>query len=168
MILPESPGGSGAPIGFINLGSLADQLPRKRLGPSRQRATHGPAQVSKQQARRAIQSTTGRSGRGRAAPIFDSGPPLRSARSDSSCLRTASPTERSGQSTTSDSDSMSSTGGTQKPCSPLFSDWRNQSRLGPTDRGRPSGKDQGTNGESKARRSSQTMIPGTVPCHLRE
>ena len=54
--------------------------------------------------------------------------------------------------------------GTQEPCSPLFSDWRNQSRLGPTDRGRPPRKDQGTNGESKARRTSQTTIPRTVPC----
>ena len=52
----------------------------------------------------------------------------------------------------------------QRPYSLLFSDWRNQSRLGPTGRGRPPGRDQGTNGESKARRSSQTMIPGRVPC----
>ena len=30
-ILPESPGGSGAPIGFINPGSLMDRLPSKGL-----------------------------------------------------------------------------------------------------------------------------------------
>ena len=47
MILPESPEGSGAPVGFINLGSLTDRLPNKRLGPSRQHATHEPAQESK-------------------------------------------------------------------------------------------------------------------------
>ena len=29
MILPESPRGSGAPVGFINLGSLMDRLPNK-------------------------------------------------------------------------------------------------------------------------------------------
>ena len=54
--------------------------------------------------------------------------------------------------------------GTQKPYSPLFSDWHNQSRLEPTDRGCPLGKDQGMNGESKAERTSQTAIPGSVPC----
>ena len=53
--------------------------------------------------------------------------------------------------------------GTRKPCSLLFSDWRNQSRLGPIDRGRPLRKDQGTNGESKARRTSQTTILGIIP-----
>ena len=36
--------------------------------------------------------------------------------------------------------------------------------MGPTDWGRPLGKDQRTNGESKAKRTSQTMVPGTVPC----
>ena len=35
-------------VGFINSGSLMDQLPKQRLGPNRQRVTHGPAQVSKQ------------------------------------------------------------------------------------------------------------------------
>ena len=29
MILPKSPGGSGAPVGFINPGSLGDRLPRQ-------------------------------------------------------------------------------------------------------------------------------------------
>ena len=54
--------------------------------------------------------------------------------------------------------------GTQKPCSPLFSDWRNQSRLGPTDRGHLPGKDQGTNRKSMARHTSRTTIPRTEPC----
>ena len=49
------------------------------------------------------------------------------------------------------------------PCSLLFSDWRNQSRLGPTDRRHPLGKDQEMDGESKAGRTSQTSIPGTIP-----
>ena len=52
----------------------------------------------------------------------------------------------------------------QRPCSLLFFDWRNQSQLGPTNRGRVLRKDQGMDGESKARRTSQTMIPGTIPC----
>ena len=52
----------------------------------------------------------------------------------------------------------------QRPCTLLFSDRRNQSRLGPTDRGRPLGRDQETNGESKVGRTSQTTILGTVPC----
>ena len=43
---------------------------QQRLGPSRQRATRGPAQVSKRQATRAIQSPTERSGRGGTAPVF--------------------------------------------------------------------------------------------------
>ena len=47
MILPESPGGSGAPVGFINPGSLVDPASPQRLGLSRQRTTHGPAQESK-------------------------------------------------------------------------------------------------------------------------
>ena len=54
--------------------------------------------------------------------------------------------------------------GCSNPCSPLFSDWRDQSRLRPTDRGRPLGKGQETDGESKARHTSQNAIQGTVPC----
>ena len=57
----------------------------------------------------------------------------------------------------------SPTGDASNPYSLLFSDWHDQSRLGPTDRGHPLGKDQGTNGESKVGRTSQTTIPGTVP-----
>ena len=34
MILPESLEGSGAPVGFINPGSLMDQLSSKRLSPA--------------------------------------------------------------------------------------------------------------------------------------
>ena len=59
---------------------------------------------------------------------------------------------------------MSPTGDAPNPCSLLFSDWRDQSRLEPTDRGCPLGKDQETDGESKAGRTSQTAIRGTVPC----
>ena len=48
-ILPESPRGSGAPVGFINPGSLGDRLPNKgsaqRTNVARKRANHGPAQV---------------------------------------------------------------------------------------------------------------------------
>ena len=60
--------------------------------------------------------------------------------------------------------SHSPIGDTSSPCSPFFSDCYDQSRLGSTDRGRPLGKDQRTNRESKARHTSQTTILGTVPC----
>ena len=85
---------------------------QQRLGPSRQRTTHGRAQVSEQQARRAIQSPTGRPGRGGTVPTSDSSPPIRSEHPHRSLahLRTASPTKRPGQSTTSDSNPTSPTG----------------------------------------------------------
>ena len=54
--------------------------------------------------------------------------------------------------------------GTQNPCSLLFSDWRNQSRLGPTDRGRPPVKDQGTNGERQGKEHKSNH--GTRDCTL--
>ena len=54
-------------------------------------------------------------------------------------------------------------GDAPNPCLQLFSDWRSRSQLGPTDRERPLGEDQETNGESKAGHSSQTAIPRTVP-----
>ena len=41
--------------------------------------------------------------------------------------------------------------GMQRPCSLLFSDWRNQSRLGPTDWARPSRRNQGTSGEKQGK-----------------
>ena len=56
-------------VGFINMGSLADQLPSKGSAQIDKHATHGLTQVSKQQARRAIQSPTGRSGQGGAVPV---------------------------------------------------------------------------------------------------
>ena len=52
------------------------------------------------------------------------------------------------------------------PCLQLLSDWRNQSRLGPTDRGRPLGKGQETDGESKATHSSQPQYQGPYHVHL--
>ena len=54
-------------------------------------------------------------------------------------------------------------GDAPNPCSLLFFDWRDQSRLGPTDRGRPLGKDQETDRADKAGCTSQTAIPGSVP-----
>ena len=155
--------------GSINPGPSRIGFPTKAR-PSRQcckrRTTHGLTQVPKRQARRAIQSPTGRPGRGGTAPVSDSSPPLRSKRSlrFPALFRTASPTERPGQSTTSDSDPHLQLGDAPNSFSLLFSNWRIQSRLGLTDRGRPLGKDQRADGESKTGCTSQTMIPGTVPC----
>jgi hypothetical protein len=72
------------------------------------------------------------------------------------------------QSTSSDSD-----WGMPRPRSPLFSDWHDQSRLGPTDRGRPLGRDQETCGEkqgkahtSKHNTMDRTLSPaGIVLCN---
>ena len=141
-------------VGFINPGSLADRLFNKGL-----------AQVSKRQARRAIQSPTERSSRGGAAPVFR--------------LQPTSPTGALASVSSQSPDSLfdrkawpkhyfrlrpaSPTGDMPNPCSRLFSDWRDQNRLGPTDREHPLGKDPGTNGESKVGHTSQTTIPGTVP-----
>jgi len=141
-------------VGFVNLRSQVDNT-----------QTPGPAQASKQQTRRAIQSPTERSGRGGTTPVFR--------------LRPTSPTGALASVFSPPPDDLSdrkawpkhyfrlrphvSDRGTQKPCSPLFSDWRNQSRLGSTDRRRPLGRDQETCGESRARRTSQTTIPGTIP-----
>ena len=46
-ILSESPGGSGAPVGFINPGSLAGWPHKKGSAQADKRTTHGPAQVPK-------------------------------------------------------------------------------------------------------------------------
>ena len=66
----------------------------------------GRPKYLKRQARRAIQSPTGRPGRGGTAPASDSGPPLRPEHSLRSLarLRTASSTGRPSQNTTSDFD----------------------------------------------------------------
>ena len=111
-----------------------------------------------------IQSSTGRPGRGETALASNSGPPLRPERSlrSPARLRTASPTGRPGQNTTSDLHLQP--GICQTPAYELLSNWHSQCRLGPTDRGRPLGRDQETDGESKARRTSQTTILGTVHC----
>ena len=71
----------------------------QRLGPSIQHATHGPALESKQQARRAIQSPTGRSGQGGGAPVFRlrTTSPTGVLTSVSSRLWTVSPTGRPGK-----------------------------------------------------------------------
>ena len=119
-----------------------------------------------QQAERAVQSPTGRSGRRGTMPAHGLLRPTsltRALASDSSHLRTASPIGRPGPKYYFRLRPRVSDRGAQKPCSPLFSDWHDQSRLGLSDRGRPLGKDQGTNGESKPGRTSQTKIPGTIP-----
>ena len=96
-----------------------------------QRAAHGPAQTPKRWARRAIQSPTGRPGRGGTASASDSGPPLRleSSLQSPARLRTASPTGRPGQSTTSDSEPRLRPGMRQNhahcssPTSAIRADW---------------------------------------------
>ena len=98
--------------------------------------------------------------------LSNSGPPLRPERSlwSQACLQMASLTERPRKSTTSDSDPTSPTGVRKNPahCSSSTSatraDWDQPTRDAPLR------KDQGTNRESKARRISQTTIPGTIPC----
>ena len=114
-----------------------------------------------------IQSPTGRSGRRGTAPVFR--------------LRLTSPTGALDSVASPSPDGLfdrkawpkaplptrtlhSPTEHMPSPCSPLFSDWHDQSRLGPTDWGRPLGRDQEMCGESRARCTSQTMIPGTIPC----
>ena len=94
-----------------------DRLPNKGSAQADKRATHGLVQVSERQARRAIQSPTGRPGRGGTTPAFRLQPtsPTGALTRSLACLRTASPTGRPGQSTTSDSDPMSLTGGHKNP-----------------------------------------------------
>ena len=125
----------------------------------------GRPKYLRRQARKTIRSPTGKPGRGGTAPAFDSGSPLRPERSLRSPvrLRMASSTGRSSQ-TPLPTPTRVFDRGCAKPCLLLFSDWHDQSRLEPTNRGRLLGKDQETDGESKARRTSQTAIPGTIPC----
>ena len=136
------------------------------LGPSRQHTTHGSAQGSK---------TTGRKG----GPVTDRKvwPKRNSARSSTTSARLSDRSARFGLQPPPNGifDRKAwpkhyfrlrpriSDRGSQKPCSLLFPNWRNQSRLGPSDRARPLGEDRGTNGESKLGHTSQTMIPGTIP-----
>ena len=83
---------------------------QQRLGPADNVANDvqllGRPKYLKRQAGRAIQSPTGRPGRGETTPVSDSGPPLRPGHSHRSpaCLRTTSLTGRPSQSTTFDSD----------------------------------------------------------------
>ena len=57
-------------VGFINLGSLVDRLPRKGSAQADSAQLMGRPKSLKQQARRAVQSLTERSSRGGAAPVF--------------------------------------------------------------------------------------------------
>ena len=118
-----------------------------RLGPSKQHATHGPAQVPECQAGGVIQSLIGRSGREGTTPVCRLQPasptgaldPVTSPPPDGLFDRKAWPKTPLLTST-----SHSPTGDTPSPCSPLFSNWRDQSQLGSIDRGRPLGMDQET------------------------
>ena len=135
--------------------SPADNIANKR-------ATHGPAQIPRRQTRTTIQSLTERPGRGGTATAFDFGPPLRPERSlrSPARLRTAPPTRRPGQTLLPTPTRVSDQGCAK----PLLTALLRLARSEPTDRGRPLGKDRETDGESKAGRTSQTAIPGTVPC----
>ena len=150
---PESPEGSGAPVGFINPGSLADRLsnkgsaqadntqlmgrPKYRNDGPEGRSNHRPEGLAKEE-RRPLSDSGPLSDRSAHFGLHPaSGHSLRPEGLAKALLPTLTPRLRPG---------------TQKPCSLLFFDWHNQSRLGPTDRG------------SKVRRTSQTSIPGTIPC----
>ena len=123
----------------------------QRLGPSRQRTTHGPAQESKTTGQTGGPVTDGRSGRGGTAPACRLWPtsPTGALTLVSSRLRTVSLRSKGLTKHYLRLRPHVSNRGMQRPCSLLFFDWRNQSRLGPTDRGRPPGKDQGTNEEEQ-------------------
>ena len=109
-------------------------------------------------------------------PTSDSSPPLRlegltkeeqRSLSSLSHLRTASPTGRPGQNITSDSDPLLRPGMRRTPAYSSSPTGAIKSRLGPTDRGRPLGKDQETDEESKAGDSNQPQHTCmTVPCDL--
>ena len=153
-------------VGFINPGSLRNRLPRQASAQAGSTQLMGRPKDLKQQAERAVQSPTGRSGRRGTVPahrLLRPTSPTGALASDSSRLRTASPIRRPGPKCYFRLRPRVSDRGSQKPCSPLFSDWRDQGRLDPSDRGRPLGRNQGTNRKSKPRRTSQTMLPGTIP-----
>ena len=145
-ILPESPGGSGAPVGFINPGSLGDRLPRQGSTQADSKQLVGRPKGLKQQAERAVQSPTRRSGQRGTAPahrLLRPTSPTEALASDSGRLRTASPIGRLGPKCYFRLRPRVADRGAQKPCSPLFSDWRGQNRLGPSNRGRPLRMSQG-------------------------
>jgi len=132
----------------------------------------GLPKTPKRQARRTIQSSTGRPSRGGTMPASDSYLPLRPeglAKKEQRSLptpahlQTASPIGRLGQMPL-----PTPTGDAPNPCSLLFSNWRNQSRLGPTDQGRPLSKDQEIDVENKAGHSSQPQYQGLYPMHLHD
>ena len=145
-ILPESPGGSGAIVGFINPGSLGDRLPCPGSAQEGSKQLMGRPKSLKQQGGRVIQSPTGRSGRRGTTParqLLRPISPTGALASDSSRLRTASPIGRPGPKRYFRLRLRVSDRGAQKLCSPLFFDWRDQSRLGPSDQERPLGRRQG-------------------------
>ena len=130
-------------VKFINPGSLMDRLPNKGLPQADNVQLMGrPKYLNNRPEGRSNHRSEGLAKEER-RPFSDSCPPLRpegSLRSPAH-LRTASLTGSPGQSTTFDSDPISPTRDVQNPCSRLFSDWYDQSRLGPTNRGRLLGKD---------------------------
>ena len=99
-------------VGFINLGSLKDRLPRQGSAQVGSTQLMGRPKDLKQQAERAVQSPTGRSGRRGTVParrLLRPTSPTGALASDSSRLRTASPIGRLAQSATSDFDPASPT-----------------------------------------------------------
>ena len=122
------------------------------LGPNRQHTTHGLAQESK---------TTGRKG----GPVTDRKvwTKRNSTRSSTTSAHLSNRTARFRLQPPPDGLSNRKAGpkcyfrlrprvsdrGSQKPCSPLFSNWRDQDRLGPSDQECPLGRNHATNGKSK-------------------
>ena len=153
-------------VGFINPGVPRGPASTPRLGPSRQHVAHGLAQESK---------TTGRKG----GPVTDRKvwPKRNSARSSTTSAHLSDQSACFGLQPPLDGLSDRKAWpkryfrlqpcvfdrGSQKPCSPLFSDWRGQNRLRPSDRGRPLGRSQGQMEKASQGRTSQTTLPGTIP-----
>ena len=138
-----------------------------RLGPSRQHTTHGPAQESKnnrpeEQSSHRPEGLTEEERR----PLVDYfGPPLRSERSLRTPAASGWPLRSEGltQALLPTPTPRLRPGFTETLLTALLRLARPEP-TGPSDRGRPLGRNQGTNGESKSGRTSQTMIPGTIPC----
>ena len=105
-------------VGFINPGSLGDRLPCQGSAQAGSTQLMGRPKDLKQQAKRAVQSPTGRSGQRETSParrLLRPTSPTGALTSDSCRLRTAPPIGRPGPSTTSDSDPASPTGVRRSP-----------------------------------------------------
>jgi hypothetical protein len=99
ILLPESPGVSGAPVGFINPGSLTNRLPHKGSAQADSTQLMARPKSLKQHVKRAVQPPTERSSQGGTAPACRLQPTSMTGAltSVSSRLRTVSPIGRPGK-----------------------------------------------------------------------